>query len=536
MRLPRLTVSLVREKHLGIIAALTSVAVAVALFSRFGIDGTLSRDEAIYTYGGQQLAHGLAPYASIFDPKAPLATMLAGLAAAAARLVGRDDIYAIRFMFFVCSCLTVLAVYALAARLWRSVLAGLTAAIVFASFRGFAVDALSGPDAKTPGVLFAVVAMWLLIGRHWFWAALVGSLVFLVWQPLVTYPAVAVVLSLSWTAADQRRRALRMAVAGAAVPVVLTTTYFAVAGAMGKLVEAALVFPLTGIEREGRTASERITRIATVVHEDYMFSGAIFWAGLVLLLMLTVAHLRHHRGSLSHALQSPLVAVVMVTGLAQAAYAATDFQGYPDLYPLLPYAALGLGGAAATAVQLFEDATPRVVVTGAALLGLAVLTAYSSASFSSDAAHDDGLRDQRAAGCGLQRAVVPGGTLYVLGDAAPSVVTHRRNPSRFIFLSSGVDTWKIEHTSGGFEGWTAQVQAARPSVIVLHAWNTEISHDMETWLRGAGYQRAGLGEWKVFLTPAAEARARDRGVPLTNRSQQPAAPLKASELSTLSCG
>lgn len=536
MRLPLPAVSPGRGKRLEIAAALTSSAVAVVLFTRFGIHGTLSRDEAIYTYGGQQLAHGLAPYASIFDPKAPLATMLAGLAAAGARIVGRNDIYAIRVAFFVCSCLTVLAVYLLAARLWRSTLAGLTAAIVFASFRGFAADALSGPDAKTPGILFAVVAMWLLIGRQWFWAAFAGSLAFLVWQPLVIYPAVAVVLSVTSTGADQRRRALAMTLAGAAVPVALTAAYFTLAGALDKLVEASLVFPVTGIEREQKTVLERIGRIATVVHDDYKVSGVLVWVGLALLLLLTVPHLRRHRGKLSDALQSPLVAIVMVTGLTEVAYAVSDFQGYPDLYPLLPYAALGTGGAVAAAAQLFDHATYRAVVTGVALMTLAALTAYSSASFSSDELNDGGLRDQGAAGCVLERIVTEDSTLYALGDAAPSVVTHRRNPSRFIFLSSGVDSWKIEHTPGGFDGWTAQIQAARPSVIVLHSWNTGVSKRMQAWLRGAGYQRADLGPWEVFLTPAAQARAYNRGIQLTDASPRLTPARGASELEGSSCG
>lgn len=512
-----------------------SVAVAVALFTRFGINSTLSRDEAIYTYGGQQLAHGVAPYASIFDPKAPLATILAGLAAAGAQIAGHNDIYAIRLMFFVCSCLTVLAVYLLAARLWRSTLGGLVAAIVFASFRGFAADALSGPDAKTPGILFAVVAMWLLTGRHWFWAGLAGSLAFLVWQPLVIYPAVAVVLSVTSTAAYQRRRAFVGAVAGAAVPVMLTAAYFASAGALGKLAEASLVFPVTGIERGETTVFERIGTIANVVHEDYRFSGVLFWAGLALLLLLTVAHLRHHRGELSEAVRSPLVAIVIVTALAEAAYALSDFQGYPDLYPLLPYAALGLGGAAAAAVRSSDNATTRTVLAGVAMVALAGMTAYSAASFSTDEAHNEGLRDQRTAGCVLERTVTKGSTLFALGDSTPSVVTHRRNPSRFIFLASGVDRWKIEHTPGGFDGWTAQIQAAGPSVIVLHGWHSDVSQEMRAWLLEEGYQRASVGVWEVFLTPAAQARAHERGVPLTDASQRLGSPLGASELSRLSC-
>src|SRR3978361_1727049 len=112
------------------VGGLVSVAVAVALFTRFDIDGALSRDEGIYAYGGQQLAHGVPPYASIFDPKAPLATMIAGVAAWLARLLGRSDVAAIRGAFFLCAVLTVLAVYLLAVRLFGSVLGGLTAAVV----------------------------------------------------------------------------------------------------------------------------------------------------------------------------------------------------------------------------------------------------------------------------------------------------------------------------------------------------------------------------------------------------------------------
>jgi hypothetical protein len=52
---------------------LLALVIAVALFSRFSIDAELRRDEAIYAYGGQQLAQGVRPYVRILDPKTPLA-------------------------------------------------------------------------------------------------------------------------------------------------------------------------------------------------------------------------------------------------------------------------------------------------------------------------------------------------------------------------------------------------------------------------------------------------------------------------------
>jgi hypothetical protein len=166
-----------------------SVAVAAALFGRFGIHGALARDEAVYAYGGQQLDHGVPFYASIFDQKTPGAAYLAGLGNA---LGGFDGI---RIAFCVCACLTVLAIYLLGLDLFGSVLAALAGAVVFASFHGWAADALAGPDAKTPGILLAVLSMLLVRRRRWFSAGVCGALAFLFWQPLLIYLGIAVIVS-----------------------------------------------------------------------------------------------------------------------------------------------------------------------------------------------------------------------------------------------------------------------------------------------------------------------------------------------------
>src|SRR6476646_9791806 len=63
------------------VGALISAAAGLLLLTRYGIHGSLGRDEAIYAYSGQQVAHGVAPYVSMFDPKGPLASLLAGFAA-----------------------------------------------------------------------------------------------------------------------------------------------------------------------------------------------------------------------------------------------------------------------------------------------------------------------------------------------------------------------------------------------------------------------------------------------------------------------
>lgn len=512
-----------------------SLGVAVALFSRFGINSRLSRDEAIYIYGGQQFSRGVAPYVGIFDPKGPLATWIGGVAAVVAHAVEVNDFYAIRFAYFTCACLTVLAVYLLASQLWHSTLAGLVAGVVFASFRGFAADALSGPDAKTPGVLLTVLSMWFLTRRQWFWGACAGSLAFLVWQPLALYAVVAVGVAPLTAAAGERAKALVAAVAGVATPLALTAVYFLAAGAFSELVEATVVYPFRGVVRGEQTLSDRLETFVTVVNHGYGFSGTLFWVGAVALGLLVALRLVHRRREPLAALRDPLVCVVALTGLLQLAYAATDFQGYPDLYPLLPYPALGLGGAAVVLLRLAPNLAGRLLVTTAALVALAVLTAFSWTWFTDDRLNDDLLVAQRGNACAVERLLGPTGSLYAIGDPTPLVLTHRRNPDRFIYLGSGVDRWKLDHLPGGFDAWTSQVRSADPAVIVLRGYGGPIGSAMVAWLRESGFRSRYVGSWHVFLPPETLDAAHSRGVRLTDRKTQWARGVPGNPIRAFAC-
>lgn len=491
--------------------AVLALVIAVTLFSRFSIDDTLSRDESVYAYSGQQVAAGVPFYVSIFEVKTPLAAYLAGLGAVAGKALGAGDLHGIRIMFFLCACLTVVAVYLLGLRLWRSALAGLAAAATFASFKGFAITALTGPQAKTPGILFAVLSMALVVRRRWFWGTFTGSLAFLVWQPLAIYPAVAVAAAWLTSEVGERRRHLGLALAGAVVPVAATTLYLGLVGALPQFLQAAFVFPVTGLQRTQETLSQRLAHIVTVVHDGYGPSHVLFWGGLVLLLALVVAHLVRGRSDLRQAVKHPLVCVVIPSFLAIAAFSAVDFQGYPDVYPALPYAAVGLGGAVGLAVSRSRLPALRWAATVVALGAVAALVGLSWSWDSEPPASEDGLVAQRADAAILQRILDPGDRLYALGDPTPLVLTRRRNPSRFIYLSSGVDEWVVSHTPGGFAGWTAQIRASDPAVIVVHDWHSPLAQRMGSWLRST-YDPAYAGSWRVFLKPGIRDRAKRRGI------------------------
>lgn len=509
------TVRLDRDGWLRVVGAVASVVVAIVLFTRFSIAGGMSRDESIYVYGGQQLSHGVAPYDSIFDPKTPLATMLSGLGAWLGHLFGYRDVYVIRVLFFLCSVLAVLAIYLLVQRMWNSVLGGLTAAVVLASYEGFARDALPGPDAKTPGVLLLILCMWLAARRNWFWAGLTGSLAFLVWQPFLIFPAMAV-LAAGVAGKEGRLRALGMAVAGVLIPIAVTCVYFAAAGAFGVFVESTLEYPLTGVQRKHRSLRGRISHIADVVHHFYGFSGVLFWIGTVLFLALFAGVAWRARQRWPNALTDPVLVIVGLTGLFEFGYALIDFEGYPDVFPLLAFPAIGIGAAVAFIERRASLPASREVVIGVTTAALTLLTVLSAYWFTNDrGANNETFHNELAAGCVL-RDVVPTGTpLYAIGSPVPLVVTGRRNPDRYIYLDAGVDAWKVHHTAGGLAGWEEQIKRADPAVVALQGWNGKYRTALWEWLVSEGYHRWFLGTFRVFVTPEAFYNAQSHGIQLT---------------------
>ncbi|HEX2194803.1 MAG TPA: hypothetical protein VHK63_07630 [Candidatus Limnocylindria bacterium] len=482
--------------------ALLAVVLAAAVFSRFGIDAELRRDEAIYAYAGQQLAEGVPPYVSILDPKTPLATVLAGGAVAVGRGLGVDDLHAIRLAFFVVACLSVLAVYLAGTFLFDSPLAGLLGAATFSAFRGFALDALGGPNAKTPGVLFAALATALLARHHWFWGGFAGSLAGLVWQPLAVYAPVAIAAAWLASDADRRWRHTVAALAGATMPVAATFAYFLAAGAFAEFWEGAVLLPVSGTQREAGTFSEHLQHVVDAVRSGYGASRFAFWAGLAALVVLIVLRVWEGRGDLRRLGRDPLVCVVLPPLALLTAFSLIDFQGYPDLYPFLPYAALGVAGVAAAGLAHVSDAPWRGAARVAA--GLAVFTVVVAAWFWYSTVPEVGgrrLPRQRAMVDRLERTFGSAATLYALGDPTPLVLLQRANPSRYIYLAAGVDRWVVAHLPGGFAGWTAGIVDSHPDVILTDGWAGELAGATRSWLREQ-YREVRIGDYTAFVPRA----------------------------------
>ena len=74
---------------------------AVLTYAMHGFSGLLSRDLALYSYAGQQVAEGVPPYVGVMNRAGPLAHLLPAVGVLVARLGGWDDLLVMRLWFMV---------------------------------------------------------------------------------------------------------------------------------------------------------------------------------------------------------------------------------------------------------------------------------------------------------------------------------------------------------------------------------------------------------------------------------------------------
>lgn len=499
----------------GVVGGTCVVLVAALLYSRFDLRLWVNRDAFLYLYGGQRVLHGQPPYVSEMDPKGPVSSLLVAGGVEVAKLFGRDDILVVRVEFIALAILGVLGVFLLVRALFDSVLAAVFAAVSFTAFRSFAFNAVAGPEGHQPGIVFFIFALWLTVRRRWYLAGIAAALSFLTWQPLFIFPIAVAVCAVAWSP-GRRWRALATALAGVATPSLALVIYYSWGGHLRALWDGLVWFPLTGVVRRPMSLVHRLRFFYHDVGHIYGRGAILVWLGLALLLFAavwTVATARDRREALLH----PLVLLMAGTLVVQLGYVAYDYIGYPHSFPMLPYAATGLGWGAARVLAWTASVrwVRPAVAAATVLIALASLIRYSRPD-----ARIANLTAEQAGACALQDALPPGTPLWTIDNPGPLVLLHRRQPDNFPYVGGGLDVWKVAHTPGGFRGWTHEIAASGASVVVLESWlGGQYQPLLRSWLFHHGYRRGHIGEWDVYVNAAARAQMAAHSLKLTQHRQ-----------------
>jgi len=483
--------------------------IALVVYLLHGFDGLLTVDQGVYAYGGQQVAEGVPPYLGIANRVGPLAHLLPGGAAAVARVVGVDDLLAMRVFFMLIAVASIGLAYLVGRDVFGSLFAGVASAAALLSFHGFVELATYGPREKTPMVLFMLAALLAIAHQRWLTTGVLVSLATLTWQPsffpLIAAVLVAVLLGLrlrAWW------RALARVAVGGLIPTAVTVGSYAAIDRLQTfldcfvLINAKYTYQLRTSVLDDPAAAWRM------MDRHYGASAWVIFVGVAALLVsAAVAAVR--RGDR----EPPIAALVGcgVGALVAIWWTAQAMGGWPDVFLVLPFAAVGVG----SLVQFVVDRAPGKVALASTL---AVATACTAIAVGfSVGKHDDQLVEQRRSTEAVMQVLPDARVLSVRAPQA-LILTHQRQASRYQTFAHGMSHHLAEIWPGGLSGYGRWVARHAPTVIA-------VGNLVPSWLAPTirrDYVQVGEApEWRWFVRRDVGAEAlRDLDEALTAQARQ----------------
>lgn len=476
-------------------------AVSLVVYVLHGFQGMLSRDLGIYSYAGQQVADGVPPYLGVLNRAGPLAHVLPGVGALVARLGGLDDVITMRVLFMLMAIGAVCVSYLLGRDLFRSRGAGLVTASAMLAVHGFIQYASNGPREKTPMALFVIGALWAVTHRRWFTAGVLTSLATLCLQTAFFSTFTTVAVGALLLATGGRTRALARIAVGGLVPVAVLGTWFALAGSLGAAWDG-----FYAINRR-YTVPNPLDAEREMVWEDLQLAyGVTVWlllAGTVLLVLVSLAAVsRRARAAVPGLAVLPAMAAGLVAGLA---WILQEYDAWADLFPVLPFAAVGLGAGFAVATHGLARRRRDAVAGVLAAVAVVIALSYSLST------RNDSLQDQREATDAVLATLPADATITSIEAPQPLVLTGRTNPTRYQMFRSGLQDYMEDTWPGGLDGFKRDLVADGPDLVavgetVSRRWRASIQPDY-VYVGSAPlwdwYARASLGDETIAELRAA---------------------------------
>jgi hypothetical protein len=493
-----MTSASVRDRLRGLdpLAVLCGV-VALVVYPLQGFDGLLSRDLAVYSYGGQQVAEGVAPFVAILNRAGPLAHLVPGAGAWVGRLVGVDDILAMRFTLMLVAVATIVVVYLLGRDLFGTRGAGVAAAAAMLSCEGFLRYATLGPREKTTMVCLLALGLLAMVHQRWGTAGAMVALSTLSWQP-VAFPAVAALVVAALLGAEGRARALLRIAIGGIVPTALIMLGYLLIGKLQVFLEAFFLINLRYTQQGGLLSNTGDLWSAIV--DSYGWSLWVMALGTVAMLVIGVREAsrptrRTPRGAALVALAVHVVVCVL--------WAFKAFNGWPDAFYVFPASVMGIGGL----YVLLARRVPGRAAVAVLAAWVVVATGLSAVAALADRSHE--LDDQRADVAAVM-AILPRGSRIASVEAPqPLVLAHQRNLSRFQLFGNGLEGYVQDTWPGGIHGYAHWLVARKPTVIAVGTQS-----GMPTWLppvMGSRYVDVGASNgWSWWVRT-------DVGTPVLDR-------------------
>jgi hypothetical protein len=436
-------------------------AVGVVVFVVHGFHGILTRDLALYAYGGQQFAEGVPPFVSVLNRAGPLAHMVPGAATWFGRLLGADsgadDLMAMRVLMMLLSVVAVWVVYLLTRDAFESRVAGVVAAASLLAFEGFVAYATGGPREKTTMMLLVALALLAIVHRRWMLAGCAIALATLTWQPVLFGGAAAATVAILLVRGGRARLSALARFAGGGILVTVAFVgYYVAVDAVQEFLDAFYFINATYTRQSG-LLSYLATDPAEIL-DGFGWSLWLILAGLAAMVALGVRRLQGVDRGDRHD-----VAVVALGGgtLVSLLWSFNVFNGWADAVFMLPFAAAGLGGG----VHALSRTIPQRVAS--AVVATYVVVVLLAATLNSWHTRDERLVAMRAVNEGVLEVIGPDAAVMSIGSPQPLVFGRRENPIYHQMFIGGLGEYVDDTWPGGLAGLADDIEADRPAIIVM---------------------------------------------------------------------
>lgn len=456
----------------------------------------IPHDTTFHIYAAQQILDGHAIYRDVAIVKAPLADFATALMLIFSRMARITDISGARVLSLLVVMASASATYLAGRVLFRSRIVGIVAGLVMAGWDFYGLRAVTGPEPKAFLILFAMLSLVCIAQQRWVWAGVCAALTTLAWQPGLMVAAFALggALVAPWLGTERRsgteqrpfptnrqsispalQNAVRV-VLGFAAPFVLVLIYLVANGALFAAWNATIGANLDHLNQTtARTPLSQliVNNIALIAVDarDYCFSpsedwlivgGTLGFAGILAGQLLAAARTRRVPIDLE---RTPY----LLYGLGFAAFTLIDFDFCPDLFPLLPILAIGVGWLVWTGSRELAKRVPQVPRAEAVFGTIAVLIIAAVYLLDARSYQLSGTTffDQLAVAQTAQKYLQSGDRIQAFGDTIVPIELHMQNVHKILHLGSKSGLGVLASEPGGVAGMISALEVDPPKLITL---------------------------------------------------------------------
>ena len=460
-------------------------------------------DQAMWDYMAQAIVRGQVPYRDVVNIKTPLSAYISALAILVGKAFGFNQLIAIRYVGLIEAGVLMVVTFAVARAYTRSLLAATVSVLVPLTWERLYYFASAGTEPKLPMILFGMLSLLLIHKNKPFWAGFASMLSCLCWQPGLLFTGTAVLVFSNYLRGWRDGRAARTLI-GAALPVLVMTTYFYFAGGLGELWKWCFVFDLTSYAPSAyKGFGDKVDHISAVVGRTFTRTGIVILiaaaAGFVMFFVRVTGLL--HRPARAESVR-PLQAgsaggALLLAPLVYLIYLRFDFNAFPYLIPLIPFIGVfagyfassligvpgtGLPGIARILGRLTWSRPrrpesrpnnsanrpfPRIELRTCAGFIVAALAAYLAVATSVRTRYTGStLGDEYTLVQPLADALEATDEIWAQGEINVLVLLERPNASKYIWFDRGKDDFAAQDT-GGFQHLLDEIEAKKPRFVAL---------------------------------------------------------------------